>query len=105
MKCEITNLQTLNTYKKRHVHKEVMDFGRWYRDKLNVEQKGKKTTALKAGVLKKGSDNTVNLVSCLNLFIEMRNKNYSWKKIKETLKDELIKKGLLTDEEYYNEFN
>jgi hypothetical protein len=80
-----------------------MDFAKWYRDKLNVEQKSKREPFLKLGANKKSVNNSVNLISCLNLFIEMKNKRYSWDKIKETLKDELMKKGLLTDQEYFSD--
>lgn len=99
MNCIINGKETSRSYKNRPVSKEVMEFAKWYRDKLNVDQK--KKILLSKNKSKKAF---VDLITVLNTFVVMKNKGYSWELIQTTLLDELLLKGLITDEEF-NERN
>lgn len=99
MKCIISNKETTRRIKEIPVSKEVVEFARWYRDKLNVQQKQKMRIAKRYS--KKA---IIDLTTCLNTFVEMRNKKYSWESIQNTILDELMLKGLIDDQEY-NEKN
>lgn len=87
MICAISNIETTRNYKSVPLHRSVSEFARWYRDKLNIQQKQKGTRL-------------IDLTTCLNTFIEMKKQGYAWERIQNTLLDELLNKDLLTDKEW-----
>lgn len=95
MKCIISEKETRTSYGTLIIHKEVLEFARWYRSKLNVQQIQKMKI-----VSSKNAAALVTLRACLNTFIEMKNKGYSWNNIQITLADELMLKGLLDEQEH-----
>lgn len=100
-KCIISGRDTVRVFDGRFFAKEVLDFGKWYRDKLNIEQKEKAKEAANLRIDKAQIEKSyVDLRSCLNTFIKMKNKGYAWENIKITLCDELSLKGLLSYAEF-----
>ena len=85
--CLFTGRDTSNNFAGQPICKEVLDFAKWYRDKLNVQQKQKGTKLL-------------DTRSCLIMFLQMKDKGHGWAEIQTKLADELLLKGLLTEEEY-----
>jgi len=107
MICIIRKKETKCTFRGTPVSKEVMDFAKWYRDKLNVQQRQKINTAIEANKKINLKKVFVDLKSCIITFERMKSNGFSWQKIQETLIDELLLKGLLTEDEYNekNNFN
>lgn len=102
MSCIISGKETKRTFKSHLISKQVLDFAKWYRDKLNLDQKEKVRIAKQVHniSIENESNCYVDLRTCIKTFHEMKSKGYSWYKIQDTLVTELVSKGLLTDEEY-----
>lgn len=86
--CIVSGEETLNRYKGVLISPSVLSFAQEYRTKLNVQQISKIKPL-------------VTTRSVLKMFVEMKTKHkMSWPDIKDKLNDELLLKGLITDEEY-----
>ena len=83
--CIISRLPTDNKYKNYFIHKEVIDYANWYRDKISTEKK-------------------VTTRSVLTMFLEMKKCGYSFSNIQDKLDIELKQKGLLNESEIQQKF-
>lgn len=78
------------------------EFSSWYRDKLNIEQKLKMKTILSYHKkIHNPQSNYVTLSAVNKMFEDMeKNFNYTFEALKIKLCDELLLKGLITDEDH-----
>lgn len=96
MKCIITRKETSNTYKGQPVAKIVVDFAKFYRDRLNDQQKQKMKVIMSQGKKIISKRHFVTTTATIDAFKQMSAKR-EWENILITLTDELVLKGLLDE--------
>lgn len=100
MKCIISDKETTRKVKNQPFSKDVLEFARWYRDKLNIQQNQKINEVIKKNNNIDAGKAMVDLTGVLNMFIKMRRRSYGFDQIKDTLVQELYIKGIISENKY-----
>jgi hypothetical protein len=79
----------------------MIEFAKFYRDRLNIEQKKKMKILIDGGAKIQSKNHFVTLSAVNELFNRMRAAGYDDVMIQNKLADELLLKGLINETEHF----
>ena len=79
----------------------MIEFAKFYRDRLNIEQKKKMKILIDGGAKIQSKNHFVTLSAVNELFNRMRAAGYDDVMIQNKLSDELLLKGLINETEHF----